>query len=282
MTVAKRLRAIHTNLQRARWDWQQGRSSGYPRCCIAMYCWDHLWGLSPGTTRCSSQAVQAPDDHTGWVPCGLVHRGSSPLSFRERAWRIVRFWLLAFRYLRGGMPQPLLTPPWTLADTQFPPMTWGDEFGPTDIAWRRLDQTLGVEEEIAVAPVGDPPGDPPARADLDEHQLSIFPRPRVAVEFFPSDRYVAADGDCGVGCFRAWVRGLGSLAGQGGTVNGAVGSLAAALQEFALGDGTLGEDASQPLAWVARATTRLGTEELAALLLTWAETPVLAEQVPSS
>ena len=108
------LRAVRASLARVRGDWRWGRESGYPRCCIAMYCWDSLWALPPSLTRMVAQGVEAPDSTCEWVLCGVFHAGGSALSFAERVRRIALYWWatlpLVWRWeLR---PRGWLRPPW--------------------------------------------------------------------------------------------------------------------------------------------------------------------------
>ena len=53
-----RLQSLLRSLAQVRSDWRRGRRYGYPRCCIAMFCWDALWSVPPSLTRVVSQGVE--------------------------------------------------------------------------------------------------------------------------------------------------------------------------------------------------------------------------------
>src|SRR5687768_2514599 len=71
MTMRETWRALRASLVAVGVDWRWGRRCGYPRCCIAMYCWDRLWSLPPSLTRAVAQGVDGPDPACDWVPCGV-------------------------------------------------------------------------------------------------------------------------------------------------------------------------------------------------------------------
>lgn len=68
----------------ARRAWSEGASCGFPRCCLAHYCWDALIGRVPGVVRWNQvEFGEAP-----FVPCGLLHAPGSPFGVFKRGRRI--------------------------------------------------------------------------------------------------------------------------------------------------------------------------------------------------
>ncbi len=129
-TLPERLRLV-------RRDWRAGRHYGYPRCCIAMFCWDSLWGQPSSATRAYRQCVVHPDAFVDFVPCGIRHHCGSPLTLGKRILRIGRFWLATFAPGTGAWRSPAyerwyqtpVVPKW---DPQ-------KAVGPLERAWRELD-----------------------------------------------------------------------------------------------------------------------------------------------
>ena len=129
---------MRASLDRALADWRWGRRCGYPRCCIAMYCWDSLWSLPPSLTRAVAQGVDGPDPACDRVPCGIFHHAGSHLSTRARVARIARYWWHALRVIpRRDIPaQGRLRAPWHADD---PPRCPTPRPGDMEQAWAELD-----------------------------------------------------------------------------------------------------------------------------------------------
>ena len=79
MTAASRIGAVV-------FHWREGRRHGYPRCCVAHFCWDALMGWPASVTRWR-QVKRVPTDG-GPVACGLLHAGGSPYGLPLRVARI--------------------------------------------------------------------------------------------------------------------------------------------------------------------------------------------------
>ena len=94
--------ALRTNLKGVREDWRNGRSYGYPRCCIAMYCWDRLWDLPPSLTRGAGQRLEPPESSLPYVPCGIIHDGGLGLPLRARLSRLWTFWFRTLQLEQSG------------------------------------------------------------------------------------------------------------------------------------------------------------------------------------
>lgn len=71
---------------KARDAWRWGRHFGYPRCCIARYCWDTLLGRSSALHRACELGVV---DSYGYVRCGIVHSRKEP-TVREALIQVLR------------------------------------------------------------------------------------------------------------------------------------------------------------------------------------------------
>jgi hypothetical protein len=135
-----RLRAFLKSLAQVRADWRAGRHYGYPRCCIAMFCWDTLWSVPPSLTRVVSQGVEPAGSTCGWVTCGVFHHGGSSLPPLARARRLASYWWHSLRASRT--PQDRARPPWTPGAQPDPAVAPG----PIEQAWAELDaRTLDPE-----------------------------------------------------------------------------------------------------------------------------------------
>jgi hypothetical protein len=134
--------AMRVSWARVRNDWHRGRRDGYPRCCIAMFCWDSLWSLPPSLTRVVAQGVETPDSTCDWVPCGVFHHGGSSLSLPARIGRLSRYWWYVLVAIRGGGLPGHGSPraPWRPADPPCPPAPTSQ--GPMEAAWAELDAQL--------------------------------------------------------------------------------------------------------------------------------------------
>jgi hypothetical protein len=89
MTLARHnISALRENLNQARGHWRLGRRYGYPRCCVAHFCWDTAMGVSAGQAR-ASQIEHPPAKEWPYVYCGIFHSGESSLSLPERLSRIL-------------------------------------------------------------------------------------------------------------------------------------------------------------------------------------------------
>jgi hypothetical protein len=135
--------ALANKLKEVRRDWRNGRSEGYPRCCIAAYCWDRLWSLPPSMTRCVGQGVEPGNSRFEGVPCGLFHHGGSALPPLKRLQRIIAFWYSALRpgsalWSRRGDYPPGPRPPWLPLTPQVP-FDLARAFGPLEAAFAELD-----------------------------------------------------------------------------------------------------------------------------------------------
>ena len=127
--------------------WRWGRRCGYPRCCIAMYCWDSLWSLPPSLTRAVSQGVDTSGSEIEWVPCGVFHHGGSSLRLTERIGRLARYWWWSLLTVRRGrlVAQGRLRAPWQAREE---PRQGATAPGPVEDAWAEIDaQTQDPELE---------------------------------------------------------------------------------------------------------------------------------------
>jgi hypothetical protein len=109
MREPERLLAALDNAGRARRAWRQGRTEGYPLCCIAHFCWDSLTGCPSAVARADQIGLELEGEWP-FVPCGVIHAADSNLSLPARLHRILAFqWFLlipgsggrAFRRLTG-------------------------------------------------------------------------------------------------------------------------------------------------------------------------------------
>ena len=131
-----RLQALLRSLAQVRSDWRRGRHYGYPRCCIAMFCWDALWSVPPSLTRVVSQGVEPADSTCDWVPCGVFHDGGSSLSPVARARRLASYWWHSLRGRRT--PHDRVRAPWRAREQGSPTVAPG----PVEEAWAELDARI--------------------------------------------------------------------------------------------------------------------------------------------
>lgn len=69
---------------------RRGVELRFPPCCVAHYTWDVACGASPAIARW--RQIEFCRDHScRAVPCGVFHRGDSPLSLTRRVRNISRF-----------------------------------------------------------------------------------------------------------------------------------------------------------------------------------------------
>ncbi|MDP8942575.1 MAG: hypothetical protein M3N16_00395 [Actinomycetota bacterium] len=85
---------------REAWEsWRTGRRYGYPRCCVARFCWDTLLGQPPASTRFAEVGAFVWREPQPFIVCGMRHRGSSTLPLGRR---LVAILAHQARYLRPG------------------------------------------------------------------------------------------------------------------------------------------------------------------------------------
>jgi hypothetical protein len=134
-TAASRLRAVFA-------DWRLGRHYGYPRCCVALYCWDRLWCLPPAMTRYAEQGLALTEhEDVEWVPCGIFHPPELSARRMVQVARLVRFWALLFwcqLHRRGDQPTRF-RPPWCAQASPSIGDVVPDGPGPTEAAFAELD-----------------------------------------------------------------------------------------------------------------------------------------------
>jgi len=128
-----RLRALLRSLARVRAHWRAGRHYGYPRCCIAMFCWDALWSVPASITRVVSQGVEPAGSTCDCVTCGVFHHGGSSHSTARRARRLASYWWHLLRASRTA--QDRVRPPWMPGAQPSPTVAPG----PVEQAWAELD-----------------------------------------------------------------------------------------------------------------------------------------------
>ena len=90
-------------LREAAEDWRTGRGYGYPRCCIAHYCWDVLLSRAPSAVRFQQVAYDMSTPSSRWdsnprswdrmpqVPCGVFHTRGATYALMSRIGRIIAF-----------------------------------------------------------------------------------------------------------------------------------------------------------------------------------------------
>jgi hypothetical protein len=120
---------LRARIAKAVWHWGQGVSFGYPRCCIAHFCWDRLCGRPASLVR----AYQIRDDgELPCVPCGIFHAPGSPYGFVGRVWRIAK-WQIGRRYLPAGRDRSDSTEAgeqWWSEQAVMNQFSYGDSRGP--------------------------------------------------------------------------------------------------------------------------------------------------------
>jgi hypothetical protein len=87
-SVPERALELRERLRSVRRDWSFGRHDGYPRCCIAHYCWDSWWQRPPAIQR-TYELWPLRASGADYVPCGIAHAGGSELGLPARLSRIV-------------------------------------------------------------------------------------------------------------------------------------------------------------------------------------------------
>jgi hypothetical protein len=83
-------------IQIFRHHWRVGRYYGIPVCCRCHFCFDQALERVASVVRWRQIArweTKLINDRA-WVPCGVVHRGYSPLPLWKRVYRIITFNLI--------------------------------------------------------------------------------------------------------------------------------------------------------------------------------------------